>query len=467
MRYISTRGDAPALPFDDVLLTGLARDGGLYVPETWPTLTTDDFRSFKDLSYAELAHRIVKPFVGDRVPDADLADICDRAYRGFGEDVAPLTDLGGGMHMLELFHGPTLAFKDHAMQFLGLAFDHVLSRRGRSIAIVGATSGDTGSAAIAACRDRDSIEIFILHPHGRVSDVQRRQMTTVAAANVHNIALEGSFDDAQDAVKAMFGDLDFRDAHRLGAVNSINWARIMAQIVYYVWAAVKLDATDRELDFAVPTGNFGNIFAGYGAKRMGLPIRKLIVGTNRNDVLPRFLDSGRMEKIGVSATISPSMDIQIPSNFERFLFDLMDRDGAAVAETMRKFHDGGHFGIAADRLERARRIFVGHRLDDDETMAVIGDIRRQSGVLVDPHGAIGIGAARAEGVTDGTPMVVLATAHPAKFPAAVEKATGERPSLPTRMADLFERKEHMDVLPNDLDELKTFVADWVAKRRAA
>jgi threonine synthase len=342
VRYISTRGDAPILEFDEVLLAGLAEDGGLYVPETWPQLTADGLRDLRGLSYAETAVHVMTPFLGGRIDAATFEGLVRDAYAQFDHPaVAPLRQLDANLWLLELFHGPTLAFKDAALQLLGRLFDHVLTRRGERVTIVGATSGDTGSAAIEACRDREAIEIFILHPHGRVSDVQRRQMTTVMSPNVHNIAVEGSFDDCQDLVKAMFADRRFRDELRLSAVNSINWARIMAQIVYYVQAAVALGAPDRPVAFAVPTGNFGNVYAGYAARQMGLPIAELVIGSNRNDILTRFMETGVMEMRDVETSLSPSMDIQVSSNFERLLFDVCEREGRAVLDTMIDFRRTG------------------------------------------------------------------------------------------------------------------------------
>lgn len=462
MKYVSTRGTAPVLGFDDVLLAGLARDGGLYVPEAWPAFSTAEIAGMKDLGYKALAVRVMQPFVGDALTTDELLAIVDDAYSHFETaDVAPLVDMGdtnpGGEWLLELFHGPTLAFKDVAMQFLGPLFDRVLSRRGERICIVGATSGDTGSAAIEAVKGRDNIDAFILYPHGRVSDVQRRQMTTVDAANIHTIALDGTFDDCQDAVKALFNDLAFRDKHHLSAVNSINWARVMAQVVYYFWAALKLGAPERPVAFAVPTGNFGNVFAGYVAARMGLPIDQFVVGSNANDILTRFFASGTMEMAGVEPTISPSMDIQVSSNFERLLFELYGRDGARVADTLSAFRKTGRFDVPADILTEARLLFDAARFDDNATRAIIGAEYARSGLLLDPHTAVGLAAGRARRRDPSVPMVVLATAHPAKFPDAVEAASGLRPELPPRMADLMARAEHINVLGNDLGEIKAFI----------
>ncbi len=472
MNYLSTRGAAPVLGFDEVLLAGLARDGGLYLPEAWPQFSAEQIRGLAGLGYAELAQRVIAPFIGEALSEAELADLLAESYDGFGHKaVAPLKQLDRNLWLLELFHGPTLAFKDYALQVVGRLFDHVLARRGERVTIVGATSGDTGSAAIEACRDRDRIEIFILHPAGRISEVQRRQMTTVDSANVHNIAIEGSFDDCQDLLKAMFNDPAFRDEMALSAVNSINWARIMGQIVYYFAAAVALGAPDRALAFAVPTGNFGNIYAGYAARKMGLPISRLIVGSNRNDILTRFLEGGVMAMAPVEPSLSPSMDIQVSSNFERLLFGLLGRDGARVAETLTGFRQSGRFELGAAALAEVTALFSGCRLDDQQTLAEIGRLYRETGELIDPHSAIGIAAARAQwdsaGGDPGLSVVALATAHPAKFPDAVEGACGVRPALPPRLADLLERAEHYDVLPNDLAAVQAAIRKASALKGAS
>ena len=397
MRYISTRGEAPILEFDEVLLAGLATDGGLYVPETWPRFSADEIRDMRGLSYADLATRIMLPFLGGRIAEADFASLVRDAYSGFDHAATvPLKQLDDNLWLMELFHGPTLAFKDVALQLLGRLFDHVLTRRGERITIVGATSGDTGSAAIEACRDREAIDIFILHPHGRVSDVQRRQMTTVPSANVHNIAIEGSFDDCQDLVKAMFGDAGFRQEMRLGAVNSINWARIMAQIVYYFRAALALGAPDRAVSFAVPTGNFGNVYAGYAAREMGLPVSQFVIGSNRNDISDPFHRNRRDGGAGVEPTLSPSMDIQVSSNFERLLFDACDREGAAVTNTMAEFRESGRLTVPQGGMDAIQSLFDGHRLDDEQTLAAIKGEYAANGELLDPHSVIGVAAARAK-----------------------------------------------------------------------
>lgn len=460
MRYISTRGEAPILEFDDVLLAGLARDGGLYLPESWPQFSPEQIRSMQGLPYTDVALQVMLPFVGECVTKSQLSDIIKEAYSGFDHgDVAPMKKVGENEWLLELFHGPTLAFKDMALQFLGRMFDHVLKQRGERITIVGATSGDTGSAAIEACRDRDTIDIFITFPDGRVSEVQRRQMTTVTSHNVHNIAVRGTFDDCQDMLKALFNDTAFRGQYKLSAVNSINWARIMAQIAYYFWAAVNAGAPDTRVAFSVPTGNFGNVFAGYAAQQMGLPIEQLVVGSNSNDILTRFFNSGTMEMNGVGPTISPSMDIQISSNFERLLFDLCDRDGKQVAKTMEGFRKSGKFDVSADQLARARVLFDAARFDDDQTREGIQAFHKETGELLDPHSILGILAQREVRKNPSIPMISLATAHPAKFPDAVEQAVSIRPQLPNRLADLLERDEEYTVLDNDLAQVKSYIED--------
>jgi threonine synthase len=460
MKYVSTRGDAPVLSFDGVLLAGLARDGGLYLPESWPQFSAEEIRALAGKPYAEVAFAIIRPFVAGAIADGDLKRLLEETYAGFGHAaVAPLKQLDNRTWLMELFHGPTLAFKDYALQLLGRLFDHVLAQRGERVTVVGATSGDTGSAAIEALRGRAQVDVFMLHPQGRVSEVQRRQMTTVLAPNVHNIALEGTFDDCQDQVKAMFNDLAFRDDMNLSAVNSINWARIMAQIVYYFVGGVALGAPDRAVAFSVPTGNFGNVYAAYGAGKMGLPVAQLVVGSNKNDILTRFFESGSMRAAGVSPTISPSMDIQISSNFERLLFDVFQRDGAQVRRVMQSFRQSGEYSVTAEQHQRLRRLFDAQRFDDDETSAEIARRLAESGELLDPHSAIATAAARREVRPEISAVVALATAHPAKFPDAVEKASGLRPDLPPRLADLYEREERCVALPNDLVALQDFIRD--------
>jgi threonine synthase len=467
MKYVSTRGSAPILDFEGVLLAGLAEDGGLYVPQEWPVFSAAELRAMRGLSYVEIAERVMRPFLGSAISDADFARIVRESYATFDHKaVTPLKQLDSNFWLLELFHGPTLAFKDVALQLLGRLFDHVLTRRGERVTIVGATSGDTGSAAIEACRDRPSIDIFILHPKGRTSEVQRRQMTTVLSANVHNIALEGTFDDCQDQVKAMFNDPAFRARQNLSAVNSINWARIMAQIVYYIAAGVALGAPDRRIGFSVPTGNFGNVYAAYAAKQMGLPVDKLVVGSNRNDILTRFFQSGEMKIAGVEPSLSPSMDIQVSSNFERLLFDLLDRDGALVEQTMKGFRATGSFTVGDNQLGRAAALFAAHRIDDDETKAVIRAVHGETGEILDPHTAVGVGAGRAISLDPDIAVVALACAHPAKFPDAVETATGIRPALPPRLADLYEREERVAVLPNDLAAVQDYISEKTGRKEA-
>jgi threonine synthase len=466
MRYISTRGQAPARDFADVLLSGLAEDGGLFVPETWPVFSAADWRAMRSLPYPDLAARVMNPFVGSAIPFESLTNICHRAYAGFGHPaVAPLVQLDTHLFAQELFHGPTLAFKDMAMQVLGLLFEHVLRERNARVTIVGATSGDTGSAAIEACAGRDRIDIVILHPHHRTSEVQRRQMTTVLAPNVGNVAIEGTFDDCQDLVKALFADVPFRSELHLSAVNSINWARIAAQIPYYVAAALALGAPDREVAFAVPTGNFGNVLAGWAARRMGLPVARLIVGSNRNDILYRFLESNDMSVAPVEPSLSPSMDIQISSNFERLLFELLERDPVATSHAMRDFRETGRMPVADAVWHRVRGVFHASRLDDPGTVAEIRRLHDGSGYLADPHTAIGIAAARAHKPAHGVPVVAMATAHPAKFPDAIEQAIGRRPELPPRLAGLMDLPERFAVLPNDVAAVEANVRALVGRNR--
>ena len=467
MHYISTRGQAPVRDFAGVLLAGLAEDGGLYVPESWPHFSPADWRAMRGLPYAELAARVIQPFAGGAIPFDTLRRLCREAYAGFGHPaVAPLVQLDTGLWAQELFHGPTLAFKDMAMQLLGRLFDHVLTERGEHVTIVGATSGDTGSAAIEAFAGRERVDVAILHPHGRTSEVQRRQMTTVLAPNVGNIAVEGNFDDCQDLVKAMFADAPFRAEMRLSAVNSINWARIAAQIPYYVAAALCLGAPDREVAFAVPTGNFGNVLAAWAARRMGLPVARLVVGSNRNDILTRFLAANDMSVRGVEPSLSPSMDIQVSSNFERLLFELLDRDPTATAAAMRGFRESGRMAVPDAAWQRATRLFHGFACDDAATEAEIRRLHAAAGYLADPHTAIGIAAARALPCGHGVPMVAVATAHPAKFPEAMARATGVTPPLPPRLADLYDREERYTLAPNDLAAIEARVRA-TAQRNAA
>ena len=465
MQYISTRGHAPVRDFAGVLLAGLAEDGGLYMPDAWPHLSHADLRALRGLPYHELAARVLHLFVGASIPSDVLAGMCRDAYAGFRHPaVVPLVQLDTDLWTQELFHGPTLAFKDVAMQVLGRMFDYVLAQQGARVTIVAATSGDTGSAAIEACRDRAAVDVVILHPEGRTSEVQRRQMTTVRSPNIANIAVAGTFDDCQDLVKAMFADAPFRTSMRLSAVNSINWARIAAQIPYYVYAALALGAPEREVAFSVPTGNFGNVLAAWAARRMGVPIARLVVASNRNDILTRFLDQNDMTIRGVEPSLSPSMDIQVSSNFERLLFELLDRDPAATAAAMQGFRATNRMQVPAAAWERARTLMHGFRLDDDGTVA---EMRRLHaiGYLADPHTAIGIAAARALPCRH-LPIIAAATAHPAKFPDAVERATGQRPPLPPALADLYEREERFTRAPNSLDAVEAQVRAFTLRNAA-
>ncbi|ABF53112.1 threonine synthase [Sphingopyxis alaskensis] len=464
MDYISTRGSAPTLDFRAATLAGLASDGGLYVPTKWPRMSADEIRALAGLDYVETAVRIMRPFVESVLTEDELRALCRAAYGRFSHDaVTPLVQLDHRHWLLELFHGPTLAFKDVALQLLGELFETFLSGGGTDITIVGATSGDTGSAAIEAVAGREHIQIFMLHPEGRVSDVQRRQMTTVLAPNVHNIAIDGSFDDAQAMVKRLFGDEAARGQVNLSAVNSINWARLMAQIVYYFYAAVRLGGPDRPVAFSVPTGNFGDVFAGYVAAQMGLPIARLVVATNVNDILHRALTSGDYSAGTVTPTATPSMDIQVSSNFERLLFDLAGRDGAAIAGMMAEFEAKRAMTIPADMLAGARDLFSSARIDGDAMALALRWARERGGQIIDPHSAVGLAAARALEIDAEIPVVTLATAHPAKFREAVERATGVRPPLPARLGNLFEREERYTKLPGDYDVVKAFILAEAAR----
>jgi threonine synthase len=457
MRYVSTRGGAPSLGFSDALLAGLARDGGLYVPETWPTLSAGEIRALRGLPYPELAKRLLTPFLGGEVTTGDFSRIVDEAYATFRHDaVCPIVQTGPNEFVLELFHGPTLAFKDVAMQLLARLMDHVLAARGERATIVGATSGDTGGAAIDAFAGRDRTDVFVMFPKGRVSAVQQRQMTTSDAANVHALALEGNFDDCQSIVKAMFADAKFRDGVALSGVNSINWARIMAQIVYYFSSALSLGAPDRPVSFTVPTGNFGDIFAGYAAKRMGLPIERLVIATNANDILARTMATGRYETREVLATSSPSMDIQVSSNFERLLFESAGRDAVSVNRWMGGLKQSGSFTIDEKPLAAIRSEFAAGRAGEPETALTIRTVLSRSGYLLDPHTATAVHVARQQPASDA-PMIVLSTAHPSKFPDAVHAASGVSPALPAWLGDLMQRSEKYTVLPSRLEMVEDHI----------
>ncbi|AQU83609.1 MAG: threonine synthase [Halomonas sp.] len=459
MRYISTRGQAPALSFEEVVLTGMASDGGLYVPETLPQFSKEELASMAGLSYAEIAFRVMKPFVNGEIDDDTFRRLVTEAYATFNHDaVVPLKQLDANHFLLEQFHGPTLAFKDVALQLLGRLLDHFLKKRGERAVIMGATSGDTGSAAIEGCRHCDNLDIFILHPHNRVSEVQRRQMTSVLANNVFNIAIEGNFDDAQAMVKASFANQDFLNGTRLVAVNSINWARIMAQIVYYIASGVALGAPQREVSFCVPSANFGNVFAGYMAYKMGLPVKQFIIATNANDILHRTLAANDFSKKELAATLAPSMDIVVSSNFERLLFDAYDRDGAAVAALLERFQQEPT-ALADAPLAKLREKFASHSVDDTTILEVIREAHHRTGEILDPHTATGYRAAERARVDTTTPVITLATAHPAKFAEAVVKAGFQGVPLPTHMNDLLEREERYTVLPAELSAVQQFVAD--------
>ena len=465
MHYVSTRGEAPPLGFIDVTLAGLARDGGLYVPEAWPRLTSDAVAGFAGRPYAEVAVEVIRLFVGNSISDTELSRMAREAYGTFRHPaVVPLTQLGPASFLLELFHGPTLAFKDVAMQLLARLMDHALAARGERTTVAVATSGDTGGAAVEAFRGRARADLFVLFPHGRISDVQRRMMTTAAADNVHAIAIEGTFDDCQAIVKGLFNHHAFRDKVRLSGVNSINWARIVAQTVYYFTAAATLGAPHRKVAFTVPTGNFGDVFAGYVAERMGLPVDRLVVATNVNDILVRTLATGSYEPREVMATSSPSMDIQVSSNFERLLFEASGRDGKAVRAMMASLAQSGSFTISSRALAEIRASFSAARADEQEVSACIRTVLRETGRCVDPHTAVGIAVAEKEPRDPSVPMIVLGTAHPAKFPDAVEAACGERPDLPDWLDDLNERPERVTSLAAEQGAVERFI---LAASRAA
>ncbi len=458
MRYISTRGEAPALGFAEAMLAGLARDGGLYVPESFPRLEPQTLLAFAGRPYAEVAVEVARHFIGDSINESDLARMAREAYGTFRHPaVAPIVQLGTNTFALELFHGPTLAFKDLAMQLLARLMDHVLAARGEHRTIVVATSGDTGGAAAEAFRDRAHVDLIVLFPDGRISDVQRRMITTVAAANVHAVAVSGTFDDCQAIVKGLFNHHAFRERVSLSGVNSINWARIVAQAVYYFTAAVSLGAPYRKIAFTVPTGNFGDVYAGYVASRMGLSVDRLVIATNVNDILARTLATGTYEPREVLPTTSPSMDIQVSSNFERLLFDACRRDGGAVRTLMASLAQSGRFTLSASALSEIRAPFAAGRADEDEVAATIRTVLRESGHFVDPHTAVGIAVAEKEPRDPAVPMVVLSTAHPAKFPDAVEAACGQRPLLPEWLSDLDRRPERVTFLPADQDAVERFV----------
>jgi threonine synthase len=459
--YLSTRDrhlPPERVPFDAVLRDGLAHDGGLYLPAAWPRLSAADLKALRGKSYAEIAVRVTAPFLDGIVAPAAWERMVAEAYADFDDpEIAPLKPLGDGFWLMELFHGPTLAFKDYALQLVGKLFEYVLEQRRARVTIIGATSGDTGSAAIAGCSGAELVDIFMLYPKGRISEAQRRQMTTVAAENVHAIAIDGNFDDCQDLVKAMFADAPFRRALNLSAVNSINWARIMAQTVYYVAAAVALGAPERSVGFAVPTGNFGNVFACHVARRMGVPMSEIVIATNRNDILTRFFATGRMTMGQVEASLSPSMDIQVASNFERFYYELKHGDAAAVADGLAEFRKTGTLPVSAAEWQAAREAFTAARVDDDGTLAEIAATYRATGIVLDPHSAIAVAAAKAQRHDPNLLMVALATAHPAKFPEAVTRAIGRPPETPEPLAKVMRLPERAPALPNQLAAVEDYV----------
>lgn len=458
MNYLSTRGHDVAKTFEQVTLEGLAPDGGLYVPEYWPEFSLQEIRRMRGISYSDLVVEVMRPFVGDCVNDKQLNLMAQRAYVGFNHQaVAPIKQLDTNLFFMELFQGPTLAFKDFALQFLGQLFAYFLDKNGQQRVIVGATSGDTGSAAIEAVRGIKGIELFMLHPKGRVSDIQRRQMTTVLDANIHNIAIQGNFDDCQNLVKGMFNDASFRREFNLSAVNSINWARIAAQVVYYFYASLSLGGPDRPISVAVPTGNFGNIFAAYVASKMGLPIAQFIIGSNSNDILTRFFADGEMVQQDIKSSLSPSMDIQISSNFERYLFESSGRDANKVSQLMQAMSQEGKFTVDAQLFSMLGHKFSAHGMDDKQTQAEIARVYKQTGEIIDPHSIIGIGAARAKSNDSSIPVVCMGTAHPAKFANAVEPVIGAKVPMPQRLEKVLDAKERFKVLKNNLSDVQTFI----------
>ena len=458
MQYISTRGLAPPLQFDDVLLEGLASDGGLYVPDKWPQLSESEFAKLKNLSYPDMALEIMYPYIGDVIPREILKDILFEAYANFSNSqIAPIKRIDDSTWLLELFHGPTLAFKDYALQVVGKLFNYVLEKKKKTVTIIGATSGDTGSAAIEACKNKDAINLFMMHPKGRVSEVQRRQMTTVESSNIYNIAIEGTFDDCQDMVKLLFSDQEMRQKYNLSAVNSINWARILSQIVYYFWAGISLHTSNKKLKFIVPTGNFGNIFAGYAAHKMGLPIHKLLVASNENNILTRYLNTGNMTALDVKSTLAPSMDIQISSNFERLIFDVYNQNGTNVREAMNAFRKTNSIRFSEESWEIICNLFDGFSASDQLIRETILRFYETKGELIDPHTATGIAASLVNENNTDTNTVCLATAHPAKFPNAIKDSVGFSPEVPKQLKRIFQKEEKFTVLPNDFGEVKNFI----------
>ena len=458
MKYCSTRGSAPHLGFDDVLLTGLANDGGLYIPNEWPYFSDSEIRKMKGLSYGELATKIIYPFIQGSIIQNNLQEIIIETYKSFNHSkVAPIRQLKENIWIMELYHGPTLSFKDYALQVIGSIFENILSKNNRNINIVGATSGDTGSAAISSCANRSGMNIFILHPEGRISEVQRRQMTTVNSPNVFNIAIKGTFDDCQSLVKLMFKDEIFREKLNLSAVNSINWARILFQIVYYFYAVLSIGALNKSVSFSVPTGNFGNVFAGYCSKKIGLPISKFYIGSNNNDILTRFFSNRSMIIKDVVPTISPAMDIQVSSNFERLLYDVYKGDHLKINNLMRDFSEKKCFTVDPEIFKKIKSNFEAYKLDDEETKSIMKKTFDESQYILDPHTAVGLGAIDNFSNILDDPLVVLSTAHPSKFPDAVKSAIGRNPSLPDSIKDLYNLKEDYNVLPNNLDLVKDYI----------
>jgi len=462
MKYVSTRGKAPELDFEDVMITGLARDGGLYVPKEWPFFNEETISKMDGCSYEEIAFQVMRPFIGSTFTDLEFKEIIKQSYKDFSSfERCPVVKLKDNIFVLELYHGPTLAFKDVAMQLIGQMFELSLKRRNQNIVIVGATSGDTGSAAIEAFKGLDSVEVFIMYPDGAVSDVQRRQMTTATENNVNALAVNGNFDDCQARLKDMFNDFDFRDEVNLASVNSINWARVMAQVVYYFTSAIAVGAPQKKVNFTVPTGNFGDIFAGYVAKKMGLPIEKLIIATNQNDILDRVVKSGVYKIEQVKPSISPSMDIQVSSNFERALFDIFSQDSLRIRTLMDELRISEEFKLTSKEAEKLQAVFESGSSSEEETNDTISSIFEETGTLMCPHSATGTKVAKEKNDDGDVPMIVLATASPAKFPNAVKAASGISPKLPAHMSDLFDRGERVKMVPNDIKRIKEIIIESI------
>mgnify|MGYP001320041321 FL=1 len=461
IKYSSTRGGESSLSYEDVLLSGLARDGGLFMPEEWPQFSHSDLNEMKHLNYAELSAKIIRPFVEPCLSENELLNISKDTYSVFNKDVAPLYQLNKNLHVLELFHGPTLAFKDYAMQFLARAFNQALKKRAQKGVILGATSGDTGSAALEAFKGKENIDIFILFPHQRVSSVQQKQMTWINERGAYALSVKTDFDGCQEIVKDCFEDLKFKDETSLSAINSINWVRLLPQIVYYFYSALKIGVPDKEIVFSVPTGNFGNILAGWMAKKIGLPISKLICGSNQNDILTRFFNNGLMERKNVLPSYSPSMDIQVSSNFERLLYEINERDTDKVKQQMKEFKNYGNFEITKNQLEKINNLFSAYMISDEETLEIINKVYTDYNYILDPHSAIGYGAAQKaldnNIISKDMSVISLACAHPAKFPEIISKSINVMPKKPSHLENIMSSKEYFNIMDPSINDVQNFI----------